>query len=359
MRPEPAKVLVTGAFGNVGRTVVRQLLADGHHVIASELPTRANRARARRLDHPALETRWGDLTRPGTVEEHLADRDLAAVIHLAAIIPPTAYAHPDLARRVNVEGTRRVVAAVAASPARPRLVFASSMAVFGARNPHTHPAPVTVATPPRPAELYGAHKVEAEQIITGSDVDWTILRLGAVVSHEVLGGLDLDAIFLEAVLPSDGRLHVVDVRDVGRAFAAAIGADCGGRVLLVGGDESTRLRQGEMSATLTAAIGFAGMLPAGLPGNPADDTAWFCVDWMDVDETQQLLDFQRLTWAQTLADTRTAFGWKRHLGPPVRPPARAWLARRSPYRHSPAEYADPWSLLVGRWGPRVLEGRRD
>ncbi len=352
------KVLVTGAFGNVGRTAVRQLLADGHRVVASGLPTPANLSWAKRLAHPALETRWGDLTNPGTVAEHLADRDLGAVIHLAALIPPVAYAHPDLARRVNVDATRLVVAAVAASPARPRLLFASSMAVFGARNPHVHTAPVTAATPPRPAELYGAHKVEAERIIMGSGVDWTILRLGAVVSHELLAGLDLQMVFLEAALPNDGRLHAIDVRDVARAFASALDADCSGKVLLVGGDESTRLRQGEMSAAMTAAIGFDRLLPAGLPGNPGDDEAWFCVDWMDVDEAQDLLDFQRHSWAQTLADTRVAFGRRRHLAPVARPVARAYLARRSPYRRGSATYADPWGVLTAHWGPRVLEGRQ-
>jgi nucleoside-diphosphate-sugar epimerase len=352
------KVLVTGAFGNVGRTVVRQLLADGHRVVASELLSPANLSWAKRLAHPALETRWGDLTHPRTVAEHLADRDLGAVIHLAAIIPPTAYAHPDLARRVNVDATRLVVEAVAASASRPRLVFASSMAVFGARNPHTDPRPVTAATPPRPAELYGAHKVEAERIITSSDIDWTILRLGAVVSPELMSGLDLDMLFLEAALPSDAHLHAVDVRDVARAFASAISADCVGRILLVGGDASARLRQKEMSEAMTAAIGFPGILPPGLPGNPADDDAWFCVAWMEVDEAQQLLDFQRLTWAQTLADAGAAFGRKRHLGRLARPLARTLLARRSPYHRSAETYADPWGVLTGRWGPRVLEGRR-
>lgn len=355
---ETGRVLVTGAFGNVGRTVVRQLLADGHRVVAADLRTPDCEKWSGRLAAERLETRWGDLTDPATIAGLLAGGDVAAVIHLAAVIPPTAYAHPDQARRVNVDVTRLVVEAIAATTNAPRLVYASSMAVYGARNPRTHPEPVTAATPPQPAELYGAQKIEAEQIISASRIGWTILRLGAVVSHELMSGMDLDTLFLEAALPTDARVHAVDVRDVGRAFAAAVHADCLGKVLLIGGDVSTRLGQGEMSESMTAAIGFAAMLPKGLPGNPDDDDAWFCVAWMDVAEAQAILDFQRHTWAQTLTDTRAAFGWKRRLGPVVGPLARRFLARRSPYHRSTATYADPWGVLTEHWGPRVLEGRR-
>ncbi|NPC98384.1 NAD(P)-dependent oxidoreductase [Nocardioides sp. zg-DK7169] len=352
------RIVVTGAFGNVGRTVVRQLLADGHEVHAADLASRPSRRWAARLRHQRLVVHWGDLTDPATAPALLAAGGGAdAVVHLAAVIPPTAYRLPALARRVNVEASRLLLDAVERAPQRPRLVFASSMAAFGATNPHTRPGLVDATTPLRPAEMYGAHKAEVEAMLAASDAEWTVLRLGAVVSSEMLAGLDLEMVLLEAALPQDGPVHAVDVRDVALAFAAAVRADCAGRVLLIGGDASTRLTQVQMSGDMTAALGLRGILPAGLPGDPADDAAWFCVSWMDTDEAQRLLGFQRHDWARTLADTRATFGPRRYVAPAARPVARAVLARRSPYHRDARRHADPWGVIAAHWGEAALEGR--
>jgi nucleoside-diphosphate-sugar epimerase len=61
-----------------------------------------------------------------------------AVVHLAALIPPPSGRRPELARRVNVEGTRIVAEAVARAPRRPRLVHASLLSVYG-RTKHMPP----------------------------------------------------------------------------------------------------------------------------------------------------------------------------------------------------------------------------
>ncbi|HEY9312070.1 hypothetical protein [Williamsia sp.] len=50
-----------------------------------------------------------------------------------------------------------------------------------------------------------------------------------------------------------------------------------------------------------------------------------------------------------MADTRRAAGWKRHLVAPVSPLARVVLRRRSPYRGSPGQYADPWGVAANKW----------
>jgi len=352
------RIVVTGAFGNVGRTVVRQLLAEGHEVHAADLESRPARRWAARLRHPRLVVRWGDLTDPATAPALLAvDGGADAVVHLAALIPPTAYRLPALARRVNVEASRLLIEAVERAPGRPRLVFASSMAAFGATNPHTRPGLVDAAAPLRPAEMYGAHKAEVEAMLAASGAEWTVLRLGAVVSSEMIAGLDLEMVLLESALPQDGPVHAVDVRDVALAFAAAAHADCAGRVLLIGGDATTRLTQGRMSGDMTTALGLRGVLPAGLPGDPGDDDAWFCVSWMDTTEAQRLLDFQHHSWTRTLADTRAAFGLRRYAAPAAGPLARAVLVRRSAYHRSARRHADPWGVIAEQWGPAALEGR--
>ena len=261
-------VLVTGAFGLVGSETVRQLMVDGRHVIATDLDVPANRKAADQM--PSTQVRWADLTDPDAVAELLREVSPSAIIHLAAIIPPVCYARPALARRVNVDATRYLVDAAAALPAPPRFVQASSVAVYGARNPHRISDVLTADTPLRPSNIYGAHKVDAEKLVRASGLDWVVLRLGGVLTAEPRFDLDLDTIYFEASLPIDGRIQTVDVRDVAHAFVAATTAPVIGETLLIGGDESTGWSRA-IAPSMAAAMGLVGGIPAGRKGNPNID----------------------------------------------------------------------------------------
>lgn len=346
-------VLVTGAFGNVGRHTLRALLEDGRDVVATDL-RRPETEKVAAEFRGRVEIRWSDLTDPGAAATLVSGTSPAAVLHLAAVIPPATYVNPDLARAVNVGATATLVQAVSALPAPCRLVLASSVAVYGPRNPHTTTPPVTADTPVRPREQYGAHKVEAEQLLRQSGLDWAILRIGVVVFPDMSLAMDLASMRLEALLPTDGRLHAVDGRDVGRAFASAADAPCSRRTLLVAGDRSTQMTQKDLAHSITRAVGLGGSLPAGRPGDPADDEAWFNVDWMDTREAQEILDFQRHGWPETLSDLAARVGRARRVMPVVSPLARAFLTLRSPYRGLPAGPADPWAGIAREWGPDAL-----
>ena len=135
-------VLVTGGFGLVGSATVRRLAADGRRVVATDLDTPANRKAAAKLPG-GVEARWADLTDPDQVAAPGFRRRPEAIIHLAAIIAPAIYRMPKVARRVNVDATTTLVRIAEAQPNPPRFVHASSNAVFGARNPHRTPSPLT------------------------------------------------------------------------------------------------------------------------------------------------------------------------------------------------------------------------
>lgn len=348
-------VLVTGAFGLVGSATVRRLLHEGRRVVATDLDLPANRKAAAALP-PSVELRWADLTDPAAVGPLLVAVSPAAIIHLAAIIPPVCYARPALARKVNVDATGLLIDAAKALPEPPRFVQASSIAAYGARNPHRITEVLTADTPLRPSDIYGAHKAEVEQLVHTGGLDYVILRLGGVLTAEPRFDVDLDTLYFEAALPIDGRIQTVDVRDVARAFAAATTAPAVGETLLIGGDGSHRLLQGDIAQATAAAMGLVGAIPLGRKGNPDSDDDWFATDWMDTARAQDVLDFQRVSWPQLLADTAEKMGWRRYPARLAAPLARVLLSHRSPYQGLPGRYADPWGVIGAKWNDPRPEG---
>lgn len=348
-------VLVTGGFGLVGSQTVRRLAALGRRVVATDLPTEANRKAAAALPDGA-QARWADLTDAEQVGTLLTEVAPAAIVHLAAVIPPAIYRMRGVARKVNVGATATLVAAAQAQPSPPRFVQASSNAVYGARNPHRHTDPVRADTPPHPTELYGGHKLEAEELVRNSGLDWVVLRLGGVLTADPDAmPFTTDALFFESALPTDGRLHSVDVRDVAWAFAAATTADVVGEILLIAGDDSHKILQGEVGRALAAARGMGGALPPGRPGDPERDDAWFITDWMDPARAQEALGFQHHSFGDMLAEMRDRVGWKRYPFGVIAPLARFYVARQGAYRNTPGRYADPWPAIAARLGDPGLD----
>lgn len=342
-------VLVTGAFGLVGSATVAHLAADGRRVVATDLDIPANREAAADLP-PGVLVRYADLTDPAAVDALFTDVVPTSVIHLAAVIAPHCYSRHELAQKVNVGGTANLLAAAAGQATPPRFVLASSVAVYGPRNPHHIADALTADTPVAPYDIYGSHKVEAEALLRASQLDWTILRLGGVLTVRMSLDLNPDFIFFEGLLPTDGHIHTVDVRDVARAFAAATTADCLGETLLIGGDRTHRLTQGDIAPATAAAMGLVGALPIGRKGDPDSDTKWFATDWMDTTRSQEILDFQRHSWPDMLIETAENAGWRRPLLRLAAPLVHQILTRRAAYYKAPGVYADPWGAVTAKWG---------
>jgi len=352
-------VLVTGGFGLVGSETVRRLAADGRRVVAADLDTPANLKASKKLPS-GVEFRWADLTDPDQVERLVSEVAPAAIIHLAAIIAPAIYRMPKVARRVNVDATRTLVGIAEAQPNPPRFVHASSNAVFGPRNPHRTPSPLTAEDPMRPCDIYSGTKAEAEAIVQSSSLEWVVLRFGGVLSTNLSAlPLSTDAMFFESALPTDNRIQTVDVRDVAWACAAATTADVAREILLIAGDESHRHSYGELSPTVVSALGMPGAVPPGRPGNPDSDTDWFVTDWMDTTRAQEALQFQHHSWPDMMVQMREEFGWKRYPARLIAPIARAVMTRRGAYWKAPGKYADPWGAIRAKLGDPAWDGPTD
>ncbi|BBX53304.1 NAD(P)-dependent oxidoreductase [Mycolicibacterium poriferae] len=346
----PGTVLVTGGFGLVGSATVRRLAELGRTVVVADLGSPANREAQAGL--PAgVTARWVDLTDAEQTAELVADVAPEVIIHLAAIIPPGIYKNRSLARKVNVDATATLVKIAEAQPEPPRFVQASSNAVFGSRNPHRATGPVTADMPMKHSDLYSAHKAQAEEIVRASSLPWVVLRLGGVLSTDPKAiPFSSEALYFESLLPTDGRLHSVDVRDVAWAFAAATTADVVGEILLIAGDDSHRRVQGEVGKALAEARGLKGGLVPGRKGDPNSDDDWFVTDWMDTARAQEALQFQHYSWHDMLAESRAQAGPSRYVLPLLAPLVRALLKRRGAYWKQPGQYADPWGAVRRKLG---------
>lgn len=131
-------ILVIGAAGMVGRKLTARLLADGHLGGAPiSAMTLQDIVVPDRPDAPfPIVTLQGDLSQPGEAERLVAARP-KVIVHLAAIVSGEAEADFDKGYRINLDATRALYEAIRAlgPDYAPRLVFTSSIAVFGAPFP--------------------------------------------------------------------------------------------------------------------------------------------------------------------------------------------------------------------------------
>jgi UDP-glucose 4-epimerase len=308
------KVLLTGAFGNVGSHTLPELLRRGHAVRCLSRLTTAHRNDARKL---GVDVVWGDITNPDVVAR--AAEGVDTVVHLAAMIPPESDDKPERAREVNVDGTANVIAACRAQPEPPRLLFTSTFDVHG----HTldRPPPRRVDDPLVATNGYTEHKIEGERLVRGSGLDVCVLRLADV---PILGIRDPHPIMFEIGL--DNRIESLHADDAGLAIANALDTpEVWGRVLFVGGGPSCQLTYREYLTRLLAAMG-VDPLP-----DEAFSTAVYATDWLDTEESEALLHYQRHTFDDIAEAIAASLGWKRRLVSAASPLARSAILRLSPY----------------------------
>ncbi len=358
-------VLVTGAMGQLGKHVTRILLARGHRVIALDLDNKATQAAVAELQPESgapgsLIADFINLIDSAAVHTLVTRRQPDVIVHLAAIVSPPCYKNPALSRQVNVEGTRNLVNAALQIKNPPLFVEASSSSVYGSRNPHRYRDRANARTPVNPIECYGEDKVIAETIVSSSGLPHAILRLGGIISPDGMGKASPDYFLLMRATPRDNRIHAVDVRDAALAFANAVDrqAAIDGKILLIGGNETYVMLQGDIEDDVMLEMGIGRLGPcAGLPGNPDDDRGWGLTDWFDTTEAQQLLAFQQHNWHETLEWLSSTQGPVRYalriFSPLLRLTLRVILSIQRKLEHR-GPYADPWKLISRKYGAHIL-----
>lgn len=160
------KVLITGGSGFLGQRLVRRLLQRGtlrgqgaqQQSIAEIIVF--DRVAPSTTQDPRVRVIVGDLGDAALMRD-LVDAQVGSVFHLAAVVSGQAEADFDLGMRVNLDGARILLEACRRAGPKPRVVFTSSVAVYGGELPDL----VDDSTALAPQSSYGAQKAIAELLL--------------------------------------------------------------------------------------------------------------------------------------------------------------------------------------------------
>src|SRR4051812_32924772 len=232
MRPRRMRILVIGAAGMLGGKLVERLVRDGCMGFEriSEL-TLVDRVVAEPSGDPgfAVQSTVADLAEPGVAASIVRDRP-DVIFHLAAVVSGEAEDDLEKGYRVNFDATRMLLDAIRAHAQgyRPRVVYSSSIAVFGP------PFPDVIGDDYRatPATSYGTQKAMIELLLSDHSrrgfVDGIAIRLPTICVRPGEPNLAASGFFSSIIRePLNGRDAVLPVStDVRHWFAsprAAIG----------------------------------------------------------------------------------------------------------------------------------------
>jgi nucleoside-diphosphate-sugar epimerase len=260
-------------------------MQTGYKVRILDRKTRRNQKSIRELGD-ALEVYWRDVTQLESVRAALDQVD--TVVHMAAILPPLAYKVPELAKRVNVDGTRTLIDGIKEKQRSIPLVYTSSVAVFGPSPNAIEPVSAS-RNQPCPRGAYAETKYLAENLIRQSGLDFVILRLTATMylAFEVS---DLRRMFS---VPINNRVEFCHPDDAALALVNTVKnfTIVKGRTLIISGGSDQRMLYGDMVGSILDVMGLP--LP---PGKKFTKQPYY-LDWYDTNESERLLHFQRHTFA--------------------------------------------------------------
>ena len=292
----PRRVLVTGAAGFVGRTLI-PVLRDA-------------------FPEAEIGDAGFDVTDELAVSAAIASGRPDAVVHLAAIAAPgDARADPDRAWRVNLHGSLNIGRAILAGAAECTLLFVSSADAYGAS--FRAGEPVDEGAPLAPLSTYGATKAAADLALGAMAADGLRVVRARAFNHtgpgqseafvvpafarqvaRIAAGLQEPVIEVGAL---DPLRDFLDVRDVCDAYAAILERKdtlAPGTILNIASGRMQRI--GDILQSLMDAAGVTAEVRTQPARLRATDIAEVCGD---ASLARRLLDWQpTIAWERTLRD---------------------------------------------------------
>ncbi|CAN7304094.1 SDR family oxidoreductase [Pseudoduganella sp. LjRoot289] len=171
-------VLITGGAGFLGQRLARKLLQRTGGDAVTKL-TLVDMFPAHDFGDARVRSMVGDISDSGMLREAVG-ADVSSIFHLAAVVSGQAEADFDLGMRVNLDTTRALLDICRANGNRPKLVFTSSVAVYGGHLPDV----VQDNTALSPRSSYGMQKAIGELLVNDYSrrgyIDGRVLRLPTI-----------------------------------------------------------------------------------------------------------------------------------------------------------------------------------
>lgn len=281
------RVLLTGASGTVGKEVLKQLCLseNGHDITVFDLETRLSKQFFKKFRR-SINIVFGDLADKDDVSKVCKNKDF--VIHLAAIIPPLADKDPELAKAVNITGTRNLIECLEVQSPDSFFLYSSSISVYGDRccDPF-----IKITDPLRPSDRdeYALTKIEAEKLVMNSRLRWSIFRLTAIMGMD--NHKPSEIMFH---MPLESKMEIATPSDTGRAFVNAV--DCTDeldrKIFNLSGGDKCRISYRDF---LSRSFKIFGLGKLDFAEKSFAERNFHCGFYADGDILNDILDFRRET----------------------------------------------------------------
>jgi nucleoside-diphosphate-sugar epimerase len=315
------KIFVSGAFGNIGLSILDELLARGYNVTVFDLPQRKNIRKFRKFKKKwadRITESWGDLRNYEDVKKSIENVD--AVIHLGAIIPPLSSKIPKMAYEVNVGGTSNIIKAMETKSPDAHLIYPSSFTVYGIRQESPI---ISLEDAFNPMSNYAKHKFEAEKLIQSSKLKWTILRLTWIPSLH-----DLKSFRAMFDTPLETKIELCFTKDAGLALVNALdNPDALYKKFNIGCGESCRTSYGEY---LMEMLEIFGLGRKAVPSEAFSHNGTFG-GWIKPEGAQRVLKYQGKSLENFYQEMKKEYRIYRSLIKIVKPLVKLIIPKLSPY----------------------------
>jgi len=302
------KVLITGAFGNIGKAVIEEAYRRRHEITVFEIDNKKTREAAREYRNE-VKVVFGDIRDFETVKEAIQQAE--AVIHLAAIIPPLSKKNRELTMDVNYGGTVNLVNAINETKEEIPFVFTSSASVMGPTQ--LQDKLVRRNDPLIVTGNYEESKIKCEEFLKKNANNYLVFRLAGVLpTFSARSFMDAFPLLEEIFdMHPDMRLEMIMAEDVATALVTGAeklkaGSTPKNQAYILGGGEKNgcQLRGREFLSRLFGSLS----LPVPDRKYFTQDINAYHLDWYDTREAQEEFEFQNHTLDDYLKRTKKTFG---------------------------------------------------
>ena len=304
-------IVITGAFGRLGLMCVKQALKLGYRVRCFDIETSENKKTAQLLsakEKSRIEIMWGDIRDKKNFPQLL--KNVNAIIHNAAILPPLSETQPEFAKTINVDASLELINTAQQLPQKPVFIFPSSVTVFGLPSSTTQNKKANDAV--TATDNYTAHKIAVEASLSDSTLPWIVLRVGVSVDSRTLS-TDKKTFASLLQVKADNPVEWVHPKDVALAMCKAASCEKAFRkTLLIGGGAQCQITQWQFLNAAFKAMGLQ------LDKSIFQDQEFY-THWMDTTQSQALLNFQQHSFSDYETEMRNRLKWLRLFLKPLSP----------------------------------------